>query len=170
MNTQEPTPRTKVTLEHILSRVVRATYTVLPDTTTTVCQMQMVNGFTIMGTSACVDPANYNQALGEKYAFEDAVNKAWPLEGYLLAEEMSKRDVSGVAKATSRQPYSWNDVATHSQALSELGDAVHYRVTMKDYTVHTGQVARHPQAFTALHPTLESRIIADINKQIEVTN
>jgi hypothetical protein len=29
----------------------------------------------------------YNQALGEKYAYEDAVNKIWQLEGYLLAEK-----------------------------------------------------------------------------------
>lgn len=61
-------------------------YTVLPDTTTTLCQLRMVNGYTILGTSACVDPTKYNQALGEKYAYEDAINKAWPLEGYLLAE------------------------------------------------------------------------------------
>jgi hypothetical protein len=51
----------------------------------------MENGYTINGHSACVDPAKYNQALGEKYAYEDAINKAWPLEGYLLAEEIYQR-------------------------------------------------------------------------------
>ena len=40
------------------------------------------------GESACVDPVNYNKALGEKYAKERAEatarNKLWELEGYLL--------------------------------------------------------------------------------------
>lgn len=88
---ETPQHRTTVTLEHILSRVKKTTYTVLPDTTTTVCQLHMENGYVIMGTSACVDPTKYNQALGEKYAHEDAANKAWPLEGYLLAEEIFNR-------------------------------------------------------------------------------
>lgn len=79
--------RTRVTLNDIQDKVDRTVYHVLPDTTTTVCQLFMENGYVILGTSACVDPAEYNQALGEKYAYEDAVNKAWPLEGYLLAQE-----------------------------------------------------------------------------------
>jgi hypothetical protein len=92
MNYPETTQhRTTVTLQYIQSRVKKTTYTVLPDTTTTVCQLHMENGYVIMGTSACVDQAKYNQALGEKYAYEDAINKAWPLEGYLLAEEIYQR-------------------------------------------------------------------------------
>ena len=88
---QPPSQRTAVSLSDILNKVKKATYTVLPDTTTTVCQLHMENGYVILGTSACVDPAKFNQALGEKYAYEDAVNKAWPLEGYLLAEEIFRR-------------------------------------------------------------------------------
>lgn len=48
----------------------------------------MENGFTIEGTSACVSAANYNQHLGEKYAYEDALNNTWKFEGYLLAETL----------------------------------------------------------------------------------
>lgn len=88
---QPAAPRTAVSLNDILAKVRRATYTVLPDTTTTVCQLHMENGYVILGTSACVDPAKFNKALGEKYAYEDAINKAWPLEGYLLAEEIFQR-------------------------------------------------------------------------------
>jgi hypothetical protein len=46
----------------------------------------MQNGFTILGQSSCVDPKEFNIALGEKYAYEDAIDKSWQLEGYLLAE------------------------------------------------------------------------------------
>lgn len=91
MNEHIEPPRTTVTLNHIQDRVKRAVYTVLPDTTTTVCQLFMANGFVILGTSGCVDPTKFNKALGEKYAYEKAIDKAWELEGYLLAEEMSQR-------------------------------------------------------------------------------
>ena len=85
VNQTEQLP-TAVSLNDIQARVASVIYTVLPGTTTTLCQLRMVNGYTIIGISACVDPTKYNQALGEKYAYEDAINKAWPLEGYLLAE------------------------------------------------------------------------------------
>lgn len=80
-------PRTTVALEDIQGKVQKTVYTVLAETTMTVCQMFMENGYVVIGTSACVDPKKYNQADGEKYAYEDAINKAWPLEGYLLAQE-----------------------------------------------------------------------------------
>jgi hypothetical protein len=91
VNHPETPPRTAVTMNDILAKVVKTTYTILPDAKTTVCLLHMANGYTIMGTSSCVDPAKFNQALGEKYAYEDAINKAWPLEGYLLAEEIFNR-------------------------------------------------------------------------------
>jgi hypothetical protein len=80
--------RTTVTLNSMQDRVKRTTYTLMEGTTTTFCQLEMVNGYSVWGKSACVDPSKYNQGLGEKFAYEDAINKLWPLEGYLLAEEL----------------------------------------------------------------------------------
>lgn len=92
MNTPEIEQHRKtVSLSDIQARIAKVEYTVLPDTTTTICQMHMVNGYVILGFSACVDKNKFNQALGEKYAYEDAINKSWPLEGYLLAEEIYQR-------------------------------------------------------------------------------
>ena len=91
MDQHEIKKRTSVSLEDIQAKVKRTVYTVLPDTTTTICQLFMENGYVILGMSACVDKTKYNQALGEKYSYEDAINKAWPLEGYLLAEEIFQR-------------------------------------------------------------------------------
>jgi hypothetical protein len=90
MNEIIETKRTTVTLDHMLSKVTKTEYTLLPDTTTTICQLFINNGYVILGTSACVDKSKYNKMLGEKYAYEDAINKMWPLEGYLLAEELFK--------------------------------------------------------------------------------
>jgi hypothetical protein len=88
MDQHETKKRTSVSLNDIEAKVKKTVYTVLPDTTTTICQLFMENGYVILGTSACVDKSKYNQALGEKYSYEDAINKAWPLEGYLLAQEL----------------------------------------------------------------------------------
>ena len=60
-----PTRPTSVTMQGIIDKVVATTYTLLPDKRTTICQLQMENGYTINGTSACVAVENYNQHLGE---------------------------------------------------------------------------------------------------------
>lgn len=78
----------KVTMQGILDKIQGATYTLLPNGRTTICQLTLQNGFTVEGSSSCVDITEYNQHLGEKYAYEDAVNNIWKLEGYLLAEDM----------------------------------------------------------------------------------
>ena len=79
----------KVTIEKIESKIKGETYLVLPDGRTTLCILDLENGYTIKGLSACVDPAEFDLSLGREYAFEDALRQIWPLEGYLLAERMS---------------------------------------------------------------------------------
>ena len=50
----------------------------------TVVSIKLPCGFSIMGRSACVDPANFDYAIGKQLAIKDAKNKLWELEGYLL--------------------------------------------------------------------------------------
>jgi hypothetical protein len=76
----------RITVADLNSKVKSSTYTRLPDSTTTVCQITLINGFTLIGTSACVDPANFNQAIGEKIAYDNAFEKLWDLEGYMLKQ------------------------------------------------------------------------------------
>jgi hypothetical protein len=75
-----------LTLGDILAKVKRADYLVMPDSTTTVCQLKLENGYTVIGQSACVDPRKFNKAMGEQYAYENAIDKIWELEGYLLKQ------------------------------------------------------------------------------------
>lgn len=49
---------------------------------TTVCLITMANGFEVVGTSACVDPNEYNAEIGERLAKDKALDKVWELEGY----------------------------------------------------------------------------------------
>lgn len=84
----------KVTVSDINSKIKYTVYQLLQGTTTTICQITLVNGFSVIGTSACVDPKEYNQALGEKYAYEKAFEKLWELEGYLLKQRRFEAGLS----------------------------------------------------------------------------
>lgn len=74
----------RVTITAMQERIAGVEY--LTNLTMTVCIITMKNGYKVLGESACVDPAEFNKALGEQYAYEDAIRNLWPLEGYLLAE------------------------------------------------------------------------------------
>ncbi|MEL4888574.1 Gp49 family protein [Pectobacterium betavasculorum] len=56
--------------------------------TLTFCVLSLKNGFTVTGESACASPANFDPEIGRKIARENAVNKIWLLEGYLLKEKL----------------------------------------------------------------------------------
>ena len=45
---------------------------------------QLANGFTVVGTSACVDPSNYDAQIGYEIAKKKIEDKLWELEGYRL--------------------------------------------------------------------------------------
>ena len=59
-----------------------------PNTVVTVCCITLKNGFNVIGQSAPVSAANFNEEIGNKIAFEDARSKIWQLEGYLLREKL----------------------------------------------------------------------------------
>ncbi|GKX40045.1 hypothetical protein SOASR014_37840 [Pectobacterium carotovorum subsp. carotovorum] len=54
----------------------------------TLCVLVLRNGFTVTGESACASPENFDAEIGRKIARENAVNKIWLLEGYLLKEKL----------------------------------------------------------------------------------
>ena len=54
----------------------------------TFCVITLKNGFTVTGESACASPENFDKIIGQKIAYENARNKIWQLEGYLLKEQL----------------------------------------------------------------------------------
>ena len=54
----------------------------------TICVLVLRNGFTVIGESACASPENFDAEIGRNIAYGNAVNKIWPLEGYLLKERL----------------------------------------------------------------------------------
>ena len=78
----------RLTPELIDSAIADKTFHVFDTTCLTVCCLTLNNGFTVTGESACASPENFNQEIGEKIAFEQARNKVWMLEGYLLKQKL----------------------------------------------------------------------------------
>lgn len=60
----------------------------------TLCVIVLKNGFTVTGESACADPAKFNAEIGMKIARANALNKVWPLMGYVLRSQIA--GVSGL--------------------------------------------------------------------------
>ena len=79
----------RITPEHLENVIVNEQYHVFDGTTFTACLLTLKNGYTVIGESACASPENFNAELGRKIARENAKNKIWSLEGYLLKSKLS---------------------------------------------------------------------------------
>lgn len=64
-------------------------YHVFPGTTLTVCALSLRNGYIVTGESAAASPENFDKEIGRKIARDNARNKIWALEGYLLREKLA---------------------------------------------------------------------------------
>jgi hypothetical protein len=73
---------------HIDACIEKQYFHVFDDTCLTVCCLVLRNGFTVTGESACASPENFDIELGRKIAFDNAKNKIWMLEGYLLKQKL----------------------------------------------------------------------------------
>lgn len=88
----------KVTIESIRNEIAGETYYVFPDTTVTVCLLTLKNGFHVIGSSACVSPANFDKQIGEVMARDNAMNKCWELLGFRLLDKLKAEEGMKSAK------------------------------------------------------------------------
>lgn len=74
-------PRTdRITLADLHARVVDTAYMrPLFDETVIICAVQLDNGFVLVGVSAPMDRANFDEDFGQQLAFDDAIRQAYPL-------------------------------------------------------------------------------------------
>lgn len=49
---------------------------------TTICIAKLINDFEIVGTSAIVNKADFDQEIGKEIARQNVIDKLWELEGY----------------------------------------------------------------------------------------
>jgi hypothetical protein len=71
--------------------IVGEDYHVFPGTTMTVCALKLRNGYVVIGESAAASPENFDEAIGKRIARDNARNKIWALEGYLLRSRLSEQ-------------------------------------------------------------------------------
>jgi hypothetical protein len=55
---------------------------------TTVVAMKLPNGFVLVESSSCVDPLNYDEAIGVQICKQKLESRLWELEGYRLQERL----------------------------------------------------------------------------------
>lgn len=82
----------RVTPQQIEASIVEEQAHVFAGTTVTVVCLVLRNGFTVIGESACASPENFDAQLGLKIARENAKQKIWALEGYLLRQKLFEAD------------------------------------------------------------------------------
>jgi len=76
----------RVTYEALLDNIVKETF--YQHDLLTICVLDLSNGFTVLGQSACADPANFMEDVGQRLARKDAENKIWMLMGYELKSKV----------------------------------------------------------------------------------
>lgn len=76
---------TPATIDAVISS---KTFHIFPGTAVTVCCLVLVNGFKVVGYSSAVSIEDFDIEIGQKIAFENARQKVWPLEGYLLKQRL----------------------------------------------------------------------------------
>lgn len=64
-------------------------YNCVPNTHITICVLTLINGAKVLGKNyGSIDPDRNNEVMGKEYAFKEAVEKVWELEGYLLRQRL----------------------------------------------------------------------------------
>ncbi|SRR5260221_8082355 len=80
----------RLTSQLIDECIIEEQYYIFPGSTVTVCSLKLRNGFIVVGKSAAASPENFDQAIGQRIARDDARNQIWALEGYLLRQRLSE--------------------------------------------------------------------------------
>lgn len=84
-------PERKLTKEFLESEIDKVEYNRFGETNTH-CTITTKSGFSFTGESACVDPNNFDQKIGEKFAYENAFNKMWTPYGFWLHKALAEYD------------------------------------------------------------------------------
>lgn len=74
--------RPRLTPQQIDGVIKSESYTKLPSGKVMVCELTLINGFTVRGEAAVVSKENFNEDIGRKISRENARDKIWELEGY----------------------------------------------------------------------------------------
>jgi hypothetical protein len=80
----------RVRLADIEAEITDSCYWQPSGTTVTVILVKFKNGFTVVGHSAAVSEANFDRELGEKIAYQHAIDQCWALFGFRLRSALQE--------------------------------------------------------------------------------
>lgn len=103
----------------------------------TFCVLTLESGFTVTGESACASPENFDAEIGRKIARDNAVNKVWMLEGYLLKQRLHEETSVSVQLSVNASQSAFSHVDRMRQEHCELCD----RLNKLDAFMHTEKFA-----------------------------
>lgn len=109
----------RVTLDDLNAKIAEGITSFIIRGTLTICVIELPSGFILTGESACASPENFDRELGERFARENAINKLWQLEGYVLAEALHASRQSA-SDAVEGVPLVYLDASDVDQVLSRL--------------------------------------------------
>ena len=120
-------PERKLSKEFLESEIDKTEYNRLGGTITH-CTITTKSGFTFTGESACVDPNNFNQEIGEQVAYDNAFEKMWMPYGFWLHKALAEYDNLPTNTAQEEwlkeeTPVAGGSVLPKTERLS-FGDAV----------------------------------------------
>lgn len=84
----EKAPIPRITSHHVDACIVSSTYTTLPSGKTVICELTLVNGFTVIGEAYVVNHADFKESIGRKVSYENARKKVYEMEAYLLHQRL----------------------------------------------------------------------------------
>lgn len=77
----------RITKESIEAKIASVDYQIVGDVLT-ICVITLRNGWRQVGKSAPASAANFDREVGMRFAYDDAFNPLWTLEGYLLRDRL----------------------------------------------------------------------------------
>jgi Phage protein (N4 Gp49/phage Sf6 gene 66) family len=115
-------PGPKITKDQVVAAIAKADYHHFDGTTQTVCCLTLTNGYTVVGSSACADPANFREDLGRDLAYDDACNEVWALLGFRLRENLYQQTLVVAAGVGGLTPVAQlNQDAGALEAAEQIG-------------------------------------------------
>jgi len=88
--------KTFVAKADVFEKIKDETYYIFPGTTVTTCLLTLENGTKVLGVNyGAIDLERHDWAQGRLNAYENAFEKIWELEGYLLREKLTTQKSEG---------------------------------------------------------------------------
>lgn len=86
--------KNEVGLDDVFNEVEEEVFHQFPGTRVTVCCVVLKNGFSVVGQSHCVDPANFNVGIGRSIAQADALEKVGQFLAFRRRDQITRDEAA----------------------------------------------------------------------------